>query len=352
MQGFLQAIIENPDDDDVRLIFADWLDEREDPRGEFIRIQVERARPSLDERQQTMNERREAELFRAHEKEWVAPLRPWVREWRFVRGFVEWVRIPAEYVLRAGRRVFALTPVRGARFNDATEHIAGLAATPELARLRSLDLGYNLLRPEQSKRLAESPYLMQLGSLNLACNPLGDDGAVALARAPLARLGELYLYRTQLGAEGLDALLQAQGWPGFTVLDLHSNPLDAEGTMVLARSARAAPLVSLDLSDTRSHDAGARALADSAYLGNLEYLNLSHSLLTDTGAEALARARSLQALKILDLSGNRIGDAGALALARSSALRRLRRLHLRFNQVYGEHVKRELRERFGDDVTR
>src|SRR5262249_59488889 len=88
-QGFLQAMIENADDDGVRLILADWLEERGDPRGEFIRIQVDRARPSLDELRQTMNERRESELLRAHEKEWVAPLRPWVREWRFVRGFVE-----------------------------------------------------------------------------------------------------------------------------------------------------------------------------------------------------------------------------------------------------------------------
>src|SRR5262249_27667768 len=35
-----QAIIENPDDDSLRLIYADWLDDRGDPRGEFIRIAV------------------------------------------------------------------------------------------------------------------------------------------------------------------------------------------------------------------------------------------------------------------------------------------------------------------------
>ena len=64
--------------------------------------------------------------------------------------------------------------------------------------------------------------------------------------AGLAQLRELYLYRTQLGARGLDALLQAPDWPGFRVLDLHSNPLHAEGTMVLARSPRTAPLLSLD----------------------------------------------------------------------------------------------------------
>jgi uncharacterized protein (TIGR02996 family) len=352
VQGFLQAIIENPEEDDVRLIFADWLDERDDPRGEFIRIQVARARAEGDELQQVKNWSREQELLGAHEKDWVAPLRPWVREWRFLRGFVEWARIPAEYVLGDGRKVFGLTPIREARFNEATEYIPGLAAAPELARLHSLDLGYNLLGAEQIKRLAASPFLRGLTNLNLACNPLGNDGALALAWASLPRLRELYLYRTQLGADGFHALLQAQGWPGFTTLDLHANPLHAEGTMVLARSARAAPLVSLDLSDTQSHDAGARALAASPYLGNLAYLNLSHYRLTDTGAEALAQARSLQALEELDLFDNDIGDAGALALARSSALPRLRRLRLRSNRVYDEHVKRELRDRFGDDVTR
>ena len=38
-EAFLQAIIDNPDDDAPRLIYADWLEERGDPRGEFIRVQ-------------------------------------------------------------------------------------------------------------------------------------------------------------------------------------------------------------------------------------------------------------------------------------------------------------------------
>ena len=37
--AFLQAIRDAPDDDAPRLIYADWLDERGDPRGEFIRVQ-------------------------------------------------------------------------------------------------------------------------------------------------------------------------------------------------------------------------------------------------------------------------------------------------------------------------
>src|ERR1700722_7608798 len=35
---FLEAIMEKPDDDSLRLVFADWLEERGDPRGELLRL--------------------------------------------------------------------------------------------------------------------------------------------------------------------------------------------------------------------------------------------------------------------------------------------------------------------------
>ena len=37
--ALLEEICRDPDDDTARLILADWLEERGDPRGEFIRLQ-------------------------------------------------------------------------------------------------------------------------------------------------------------------------------------------------------------------------------------------------------------------------------------------------------------------------
>ncbi len=37
--GFLRAIQENPEDDDARLVYADWLEERGDMRGEYLRLE-------------------------------------------------------------------------------------------------------------------------------------------------------------------------------------------------------------------------------------------------------------------------------------------------------------------------
>ncbi len=41
--GFIDAICSDPEDIQARLIYADWLEERGDPRGEFIRVQCELA---------------------------------------------------------------------------------------------------------------------------------------------------------------------------------------------------------------------------------------------------------------------------------------------------------------------
>jgi uncharacterized protein (TIGR02996 family) len=35
---FLRALREEPDDDTARLVYADWLEERGDPRGEYLRL--------------------------------------------------------------------------------------------------------------------------------------------------------------------------------------------------------------------------------------------------------------------------------------------------------------------------
>jgi uncharacterized protein (TIGR02996 family) len=44
-QAFLSAIMANPDDHTTKLVYADWLDERDDPRAEIVRLKVQVATP-------------------------------------------------------------------------------------------------------------------------------------------------------------------------------------------------------------------------------------------------------------------------------------------------------------------
>src|SRR5262249_24565265 len=99
--AFLQAILEEPDDDGMRLIFADWRGERAAPRGEFTRAQCQLARlPPGDPRRRRLHVRA-AELFRCHANEWVGPLRPFLLRCGFRRGFVERATVRGRAFVRA-----------------------------------------------------------------------------------------------------------------------------------------------------------------------------------------------------------------------------------------------------------
>src|SRR5436309_1747714 len=87
---FVRAIAEAPDDDLIRLVYADWLDDQGNPYGEFIRVQVELEklgetdpkRPALEERQRELEH---AVSF----DQWKKSLFSYGFEARCRRGFVD-----------------------------------------------------------------------------------------------------------------------------------------------------------------------------------------------------------------------------------------------------------------------
>ena len=66
LKDFVQAIIEEPDVDDHRLILADWLEERDDPRAELIRLQFEMKTIEKSNPKWARLRSRELKLLRAH----------------------------------------------------------------------------------------------------------------------------------------------------------------------------------------------------------------------------------------------------------------------------------------------
>src|SRR5437660_9704214 len=84
--AFLDAIKERPEDDVPRLILADWLEEHGDPRGEFVRLQVQRARLPEYSREWSALRRREEAIRKRHAAEWKRPLRSVGGRWSYERG--------------------------------------------------------------------------------------------------------------------------------------------------------------------------------------------------------------------------------------------------------------------------
>src|SRR6516162_9578044 len=141
--AFLRGILENPADDSPRLVYADWLEERADPRAEFIRVQCELAKLPPDDPKWDALEQREWDLLRQHEAAWTADIKSLVTEWQFHRGFVDTISLGARAFVDHAEKLFQRAPIRHTtltRLGTSSVAAKDLAACTQLARLRSLEL--------------------------------------------------------------------------------------------------------------------------------------------------------------------------------------------------------------------
>jgi uncharacterized protein (TIGR02996 family) len=215
-EAFLQAIMEDPDDDASRLVYADWLDEHGDAdRAEFIRVQVELARPPEDGPRRDALRRRERRLLRDHRAAWEAARPAGTTKGAFVRGFlVPRLKEPADRFVRRRPEDFGPFPLW---------HITltGLANAPDQAR--------------RVAELAACPHLLRAGGLSLTANAIGPEGAERFAACPhLAHVTALGLRRNWMRAAGVRALVGSASWPRLTHLDLGGNWIEDEGAAALA----------------------------------------------------------------------------------------------------------------------
>src|SRR5262249_17123054 len=74
LTGFLAAIHAEPDADEPRLVFADWLEDHGDPRSELIRIQCEMARAPFGSLLYLTLEDREREWLDRYDEVWPGEL--------------------------------------------------------------------------------------------------------------------------------------------------------------------------------------------------------------------------------------------------------------------------------------
>jgi uncharacterized protein (TIGR02996 family) len=75
-EAFLRAISAAPDDSTVRLVYADWLEDRGDPRAEFVRLQVRLREVAAEDPSRPRLRAREQELRAGCPAYWLAKLDP------------------------------------------------------------------------------------------------------------------------------------------------------------------------------------------------------------------------------------------------------------------------------------
>lgn len=251
--ALLRAILEDPDDDAPRLIYADWLDENGDPaRAAFIRAQIKLARLPQDDPHRDRLVQTERTLWKLNRDAWKAWVPKWARVDRFHRGFLEDIRCDAEDFIAHSDEIRSRTPLIGARLEGLEAIAIAVFRSRALEGLRRLTLAFPM-KEAAWNQFAECPYLEKITDLDLASNGGGN--------------------------WMLHALINANTLPALRSLNLKWCALgDAHATSI-ANAPSSARLRELDLGRNHIYRDGAKALIESPHL-NLEYLNLQFNPLT------------------------------------------------------------------------
>jgi uncharacterized protein (TIGR02996 family) len=362
-RGLLQGILEAPEDDTPRLVFADWLDDNgEADRAEFIRAQIQLARTPEDDPNHEVLRKRASELLSRHRAEWVKEVPGWARhEVQFARGFVRDVVCTAASFGRRGARLFEKAPVRGVRLTKYAGLVAEAASAPHSQRVTAVTLTAdrygNQLGQEDVQALAESAWPANLESLDLSHNWLARAQMEIFTRVDFPRLHTLVLNFNYLRQEGLRVLL---AWPSLghvrrlglvhnVFRTIGMGPIDE----MIRQSSNLGALVDLDMSSSINPSI-LPALTEAPTLRGLQSLTVAGNDLDDSSCTLLASSPYLTQLQRLDLTGNHITAMGVEALIGSPSLHspcRLRLVRNRIEAASTESLRRRLVERFGPNVS-
>jgi uncharacterized protein (TIGR02996 family) len=323
------AILADPEDDDARLIFADWCDSVGDPRGRFLRVQIALESVGEFDHRRASLERESARMLARHEKEWVKPVAGIATGATFRRGLIDGVKMTARQFAGSAAELFDRAPVRRLDLLDAGRSMEAVFASPYLGRLRELSLfALHLGHGPLVERLAGCQHLGRLKGLILGRNDLADDAATRLARSPIfSTIHELRLDENPLGDPGLSQLVERA--TELRRIDISRTGATATGLSLLAEFAARGPLESVAARGLPA--IGYRGAASATWL-QIPDLDLSECELTLLTIDRILPDRPMP-IRRLVLASNRLGDGGATRLAHSSALENLRRLDLRHNDI-------------------
>jgi uncharacterized protein (TIGR02996 family) len=266
----LANILEKPNDDAPRLVAADALQEKGDPRGLFIMNQVLLAETGIPKIERRTLVAQTNDLLKKHGDAWTAHAKGFKHTMR--RGFIDSIDADAGDLAKHGAKLFDAEPILRLTLRGVSgDKIAELGKLNLLARLTHLTVR----------------------------GKLGNKGATALADVLRKRkepLTSLNVGGTSLNAEGANALVDVA--TGCKTLIFTSNELG---------------------------DPGASHIAAAKTLDKLETLFLTENELTDEGVEELAQSAGLSSLRRLGLARNEEVTTDSLAkIAASKKLRRLR----------------------------
>ncbi len=337
----MASVMEAPTEVEPRLVFADWLAQRGDPRGAFINLHCELDGLPMGAPEWPEVHARVSRLEASHPEWQAAQMEQLVAGRRLFnggkpelrRGFVEaislWSEEDAPLALRS-------MPLRRLRLREP----------PEACPVEELEI-FGAMRRAGALDLCGRSWLPELRALGLRESGIGVQGTKALAAVPFRRLRSLDLHGAAIRDSGAKALAEASWLPGLRWLELGANQLSEVGLGALL------PALKLEHLSLRANSKLAGQLAPLAALEGLNHLGVAtswqledlgplrpllegaHSLdlsnpkqpIDQAAVDALA-SFDLSRLNVLRMNTTRMAGL-ATALLANPTLGRLRRLSLR-----------------------
>ncbi|MFO1003683.1 MAG: TIGR02996 domain-containing protein [Planctomycetaceae bacterium] len=250
---FLDEIISDPGDHQPRLIYADWLEDHGDPRGEFIRLQIERESHPHDPTRNILPGTRESMLFEANSERWVAPLLKLGIErtaigfrWGFIDAVGVSCRTAASHIaaIRDFCPLLRRLYLHGA-YDDRIDQVSG---SPHLQGLIQIGIQGQLTSENVRRFFFDTPGLETLKAIDCSETNLGDAGLAELLAAPqLQRIIALDLNSVDLSWRGAGQILSWRLAPQLEWLNLRQNSIGDRGGKLIARTQRLNAIKHLNL---------------------------------------------------------------------------------------------------------
>jgi uncharacterized protein (TIGR02996 family) len=317
-QKFLDAIYADPASDDARLVYADVLLERGDPRGEMIQIQCEIARINEDDERWHRIRHRERTLLRENEPEWSKELLALGNFFfRFHRGFVEEV---------GGM---------GGRIVQHAEKI--LQHAPLIWRF-----GVNVHTPEELPALIESPLYSKIVEISIGA-ARSRVHLEPFMKAPPSNIRSLQFSEVALGEEDIRTIAK-DAVAFFNLRDLGFE-LTRFGQEALAplSTMHKAPLERFKLMTSHSSDLLIKGIVSGASFKNLKALIITNNQIGDAGLAEIMAAHRLHMVEELDLRSNKLSfDAVMSLLDPKNPIGPLRKLWLASNDGVNDDFVEQL----------
>ncbi len=316
------AMVNAPWEDAPRLVYADWLTENDDPRGEFIVLQCRLASGKLAPKDVKAAKVREAELLDAHREEWFGPLEKWLREHdsyalshvKLRRGFVSSCRLTVQH-----RDDLASLFQKAPLLEELELRGDAVAPVPQLAQLERL---------EAEGDVAESvlPALQTASSLVRLRLSMKPEQPLTLDLSRCSKVESLWFDSERITQVKLPPTLRAVRWSGDSTALVKALPpnlgtLGLSGAVIseelLGVLKRCAPTLEVLALDGAKFAKGQLATLLGWSWPRLKSLDLSNVGLGVDGAKLVAAMQAPQ-LEVLDLTYTRITDAGDGSVVRSA----------------------------------